>query len=176
MARNNDKMKSYKIIYLIGLILVVIIVVISLKQSKKQESNIQAKEEINEDEIINREKENITAKLQNMEERERMEFYCGIFLNNIENREYEKAYDLLYSEFKENYFPTLESFTHYVQKAFPKMIGVEHMNIERNGDVYVLWINIEDLLNGKPTDEKQEMNIVIQENDYNDFVMSFSVI
>ena len=82
----------------------------------------------------------------------------------------------IYSKFKENYFPTLESFEEYVQKVFPQMAGIEYENIERNGDVYVLWIKIADILNGKPTDEKQQMNIVIQENDYNDFVLSFSII
>ena len=54
------------------------------------------------------------------------------------------------------------------------MMDIEHENIERNGDVYVLWINIADALNGKPG-EKKQMNVVIKENDYNDFVMSFSV-
>ncbi len=175
MATKKGKINNYKIIYFMGLLFIVIIVAISLRQSKKQENNSQTQEE-NKEQIIHREKENIIAKLQTMEERERMEFYFGMFLNNIENGEYEKSYDLLYSKFKENYFPTLESFEEYVQKVFPQMAGIEYENIERNGDVYVLWIKIADILNGKPTDEKQQMNIVIQENDYNDFVLSFSII
>ena len=58
---------------------------------------------------------------------------------------------------------------------FSEMMDIKHENIERNGDVYVLWITINDAINGKPSDKKN-MNIVIKENDYNDFVISFSVI
>ena len=110
-----------------------------------------------------------------MEERDRMEYYFGKFLEKIENEEYEKAYGFLYQDFKNTYFPTLEDFTKYVQKTFSEMSDIEHENIERNGDVYVLWIRVGDVLNAKPN-EKKPMNIVIKENDYNDFVMSFSVI
>ena len=57
---------------------------------------------------------------------------------------------------------------------FPKMISLEHTNIERNGDVYVLWVTLNDPLASK--DSGVEMNFVIQENALNDFVISFTVI
>ena len=53
------------------------------------------------------------------------------------------------------------------------MFSVEHTNIERNGDTYILWVNIADSLNGKNT--KTEYNFVIRENELNDFELSFSV-
>ena len=118
---------------------------------------------------------NLILSLQNMEERDRMEYYAGIFLEYVENGEYEKAYNLLYEDFKKNYFPTLESFEKYLPTVFSEMSDIEHENIERNGDIYVLWLSITDAINGKPGEEKK-MNIVVQENDYNDFVISFSVI
>ena len=66
-------------------------------------------------------------------------------------------------------------FEKYARKTFPTMMNIQHENIERNGDVYVLWIYISDLVNGGPNNKKK-MNFVIKENDFDDFVMSFSVI
>ena len=177
MVKQNKKMKDYKLLYLgcILIILIVIAISFSFNPEKKTDDSISASNITTEEQVEEFENENITAKLKKMEERERMEFYFGIFLEHVENDEYEKAYELLYEEFKTNYFPTLESFEEYIEKTFSEMTDIEHENIERNGDVYVLWISITDAINGKPGEEKK-MNIVIKENDYNDFVMSFSVI
>lgn len=169
----NVKNKNKKIVYLVGILIVMILLFINLTSNHKEVPQDDA--ELTEEEVEQIEKDNIADALKDMEERDRMEYYCGMFLGYIEEEEYEKAYNLLYPEFKENYFPTLESFTEYVQNNFSEMSNIEHDNIERNGDVYVLWIYISDALNGKPG-EKKKMNIVIKENDYNDFVLSFSVI
>ena len=81
---------------------------------------------------------------------------------------------MLYDEFKENYFPTLESFEKYAKSKFPKFCSVEYVNVERNGNIYVLWVTIKNALSSDSP--ILEMNFVVQENDLNDFVMSFSVI
>lgn len=112
--------------------------------------------------------------LSGMGERDRMEYYVKSFIDAVENKEYEEAYDMLYDEFKENFFPTLSDFETYARKTFPTLCSIEHTNIERNGDVYVLWVNLSNALAGK--DSTIEMNFVIQENDLNDFVLSFTVI
>ena len=67
----------------------------------------------------------IIAKLQGMTERERMEFYLKMFLDFIENGEYEEAYALLYPQFKEDYFSTLEEFVGYVQKTFSDFAALD---------------------------------------------------
>ena len=177
MAKVN-KNKNSKIIYIIGGAILVIIIAINLilNNLQKNNENDNSQQEESEQQIEDAENEEIIEKLKNMEERDRMEFYFGMFLDYVENEQYDKAYDLLYSEFKKNYFPTLESFTEYAQKTFSEFANIKHENIERNGDVYVLWIYISDVLNDKQNEKGKEMNIVIQENDYNDFVMSFSVI
>ena len=172
-TKNNLK----KIIPIIIILLVIVTVAIIVNKTNKKNAEVTIITSQNgEDEA----EEDITEKnraktLENMKERDRMEYYFGIFLDYIENEEYEKAYNLLYPEFRDNYFPNLEDFTEYAKKTFPEMVSVTHENIERNGDVYVLWITISDTINGKPGEEK-EMNVVIQENDYGEFVMSFSVI
>lgn len=176
MANSKKKKNNKQIIYLIIIYLIIILIIFilfALFSSKKDK--IVENNEVTIEEIQAIEQDNITSKLQGMNERDRMEYYFGIFLEYVENEEYENAYNLLYSEFKKNYFPTLESFEQYIPTVFSDMTNIEHNNIERNGDVYVLWLYITDALNGKPG-EKREMKIVIKENDYNDFVLSFSVI
>ena len=175
MASKNHKKNPNKQLYIaIGIVAFLILLAILLQTSAKKKNTEFENEEPTPEELQSMEQASIDSTLQDMEERDRMEYYFGMFLHYIEDEEYEKAYDLLYPEFKENYFPTLDKFTEYVQNTFSDMMDIEHENIERNGDVYVLWINIADALNGKPG-EKKQMNVVIKENDYNDFVMSFSV-
>jgi len=148
-----------------------IILNISRKHKNEQTLEINVEEYQNED-LAN---ENVIAMLQNMKERDRMEYYFNEFLNYIETENYEKAYNVLYDDFKENYFPTLKDFEEYIPTIFSDMVTIKHTNFERNGEVYVLWISLNDAINGKPGEEK-EMNIVIKEEDYNNFVLSFSVI
>ena len=171
---SKSKKKNQKYIIIILVVFLVLLAIILQTNSKKSSVEYEDYEPTPE-EVESMEQDSITSALEDMEERDRMEYYFGIFLHYMENEEYEEAYELLYPEFKENYFPTLDKFTEYAQNTFSDMMDIEHENIERNGEVYVLWINIADAINGKPG-EKKQMNVVIKENDYNDFVMSFSVI
>lgn len=169
---NTDK----KLYFIIGIIiLVVMIVTIFVGKNKKDEIEIGDREEITEEELEEDKNQKLVAVLQDMEERERMEFYFSIFLSYVEEGKYEKAYQLLYEDFKNTYFPTLEDFENYIPTVFSEMSSIEHENIERSGDVYILWLSISDAVNGSP-DNKREMNFVIREIEYNDFEMSFSVI
>lgn len=163
----NKKNKKSKIYIILILIISMIIVFINMKKDKQ---------EILQEEKTAEEQENEmnTLAVQQMEERDRMEYYFGIFLEYVENQRYENAYNLLNEDFKQNYFPTIDLFKEYISNIFTEMSDIEHENIERNGDVYVLWIYVTDALNGKPG-EKKKMNFVIKENDYNNFELSFSV-
>ena len=170
--RLNGKMDNKKLKILIISFVVVIIFAIIITGKKPNDENY---ENMTEEEIAEAQEDEFdTERLEELEERDRMEYYFGKFLSYIEDEQYEKAYDMLYSEFKKNYFPTLEEFTEYAEKTFSDMSSIRHENIERNGDVYVLWIYVSDALNGKPGEET-EMNFVIRENDYNDVEVSFSV-
>lgn len=173
MIGNREKQRKNNIFIIILLICFLILLIFLLRNKKQVDKNEIIENEI---ESSNSNEENlIMNKLQKMDERDRMEYYFSIFLENIESGEYEEAYKLLDSKFKENYFPTLTEFSEYITKTFSEMSNINHINIERNGDVYILWIEITDAINGNANDKK-EMNVVIQENYYNDFVMSFSVI
>lgn len=120
--------------------------------------------------------ESDTEEIRTLSESNRMKRYIGNFLNNIEEGDYQKAYNILNAEFRSNYFPRIEDFKDYVDKNFKNnMLGVTYDNIERwgnnkTGNMYVIWITVADMAKGK-----KETNFVIIENDYNDYEMSFSV-
>lgn len=120
------------------------------------------------------EEEQELEKLQKMTERDRMEYYFSKFIKYIKDEEYTKAYNLLYPEFRDTYFKTVEDFRDYVKKLYPSSVGFAYNNIERQGYIYVLMIDIIDP--NKKVGEEKSQRIVIQENDFNDFVLSFQVI
>lgn len=129
---------------------------------------------LNDNSILETQKNIELDKLKNMTERARIEYYSTKFLNYIESGKYSEAYALLNSTFRRNYFSSSEKdFETYCKEKFPKMMDVKYSNIERNGDVYVLWLTITDAINGAKG-EGQEINIVVKENTYNDFELSFS--
>jgi len=173
MAKKKDKKQLKRIIICFSIILVILmiilIILISNNSKKKEIPEAQVQAEYKES------KENsVLEKLYKMTEQERMNYYCAEFIKLIDNKEYEKAYDLLYEEYKENYFPTFASFKKYAQDYFPDDIALTYKNIERLGSIYVMWVRINDTLNGSKYGHNFDMYIVIQENDYDDYVISFS--
>lgn len=120
-------------------------------------------------------KDDMKEKLMTMGERDRMEYYVSNFITLVESKKYEESYSLLYDEFKKNYFPTAGQFQSYAEKYFPSMASLDFTNIERNGDTYVLWVTITDVINGSKNDTGKEMNFVVRENEVNNIDLSFNV-
>ena len=114
------------------------------------------------------------ADLSGMSEQERMTYYCAEFFKKIDNGLYEEAYALLYTDYKENFFPTLDNFKKYFIDYFPSDFSLDYTNIERLGSIYVMWVSVKDTVNGSRYGKNFDMNVVVQENDLNDFVISFS--
>ena len=165
--------KEQKIIIAVVAILIVIMFIISVaKKAVVPEEELTEEQKI---ELIKQEQKQETIdKLVNMTERDRIEYYCSEFIRNIDNGNYKSAYAVLNSKFKENYFKTEEEFISYVQTHFPKEIAIEYNNIERNGNTYVLWLNVSNAL-AVDSSKYDEMNVVIRENAVHDFELSFSV-
>lgn len=164
------------ILILVAVILITINIIVYMKIYLIPNSNINnstIKEESNEIDINKADEEVVLEKLKSMSERDRMEFYFSEYATYIEDGAYEKAYDLLYPEFKNNFFPTLEKFEEYAKKIYPEFMTFSYNNIDRQGYIYVLNIDIIDIDN---KDNKKSHRVVIQENDFNDFVLSFQVI
>lgn len=165
--------KEQKIIIVIVAILIVVMFIISVaKKAVVPEEELTEEQKI---ELIRQEKKEATIdKLANMKERDRIEYYFSEFIRAIDNQNYENAYNVLNEEFKQKYFKTQEEFTSYVKSYFPNEIAVDYNNIERNGNTYVLWVNISNALSADST-RKKEMNVVIREYAIHDYEMSFSV-
>lgn len=180
MAKKKSINQELIMKFVVAILVVVIILVIILILNLLKSSQTTVKEEtITESvvvtpETVQEEKDNSEIELlKSMNERNRIEHYVTKFINYAENGEYENAYKLLNKKYKETYFPTESSFREYACQTFSKMLDVEFVNFERNGDIYVSWVSLADSINGSP-EEKKEFNFVIKENDFNDFELSFS--
>ena len=151
------------ILLVILIILITVVGILNKKEESASNPNIKISNGVIETDVNYEETENMIReeKLSGMLERDRMEYYVSNFINLLEKKEYEKAYGLLYEDFKAQYFPTA-------------MMNLEFTNIERNGDVYVLWVNMQDAINGNKN-ELEEYNFVVRENAINDVDISFSV-
>lgn len=177
--KKNDK-TQVKVINIIMTVLAILIIISTVlsnmsENSNKEEQKINVTSSSNKEEKESKVRQMDLEKLKKMGERDRMNYYFSYFVDLIENKAYETAYGMLYSEFKENYFNNLNQFIEYATVTFPKMANLNYTNIERNGDIYVLWVEVTDVLNGRK-DEKTEINVVIRENDFADIEMSFTVI
>ena len=174
--------KTDIVLILIILILIIINLILYLKKEIKTNQDdtyqlstvLSEKKQQNEQIQIPQTNEEIIKKLSTSNERDRMEYYCGEYFKHIEKHEYEQAYNLLYTEFKQKYFPTIEEFEEYVKKTYPKAWALDYDDITRQGDIYVLRLKIYDVLGSRENEKIQR--IVIKENYYNDFVISFQVI
>ena len=188
MIKDNSKFnKTDMLLVLIILILIIVNIILYVKnfiqpkQENVSQTNTQTNQTSNnkqseesEEIIVPKNNEELIEKLSTQNERERMEYYCGIFFKHIENGEYDEAYNLLYTEFKTKYFPTVEEFEEYAKKTYPSDCGLQYDDITRQGDIYVLKLNILDILGSK--NDSKSQRIVVKEKNYNDFVISFQVI
>lgn len=171
--------KKIKIILLIILALILLAINIMVyisnnDKSKIKENDNQINTIIEHNIATEEETENSRKEMLNeYSEATRMKTYVGQYLSYIDSEKYEDAYNLLYQNFKNTYFKTLVDFENYAKEKYPSEIMAEYTNMNKEGNIYILSVKIQD-----PTNKEYktlEQNIVIQENDLNDFVLSFNV-
>lgn len=165
-------MKNKKTIITLMIICIILAIIISLiilsikkdneaKPNVPSENHIETAEEKNAREI---------EELKKLGETTRMQFYISKYISYIEEGDYENAYNLLYDEFKQNYFKTQEEFTSYIKNKYSDIITLDYEKTERLGPYYVVTVNFKDLIN----DTKNYTQLfVLKENGFNDFVLSF---
>ena len=173
----KNKKKVIIVIILVCLLLLSVIfsVLVAIKNNTRNvqgsignelELGWRTEEQLEEAEIV---------QLKNMTEKKRMQTYFSKYLSYMEEENYEQAYNLLYDEFKQNYFPTIEEYIEYVEKTYPKMLLVNYENMERQGKYFILDTTITGT-NEQGETVKIEQKFIVYEKDYNDFMMSFNVI
>lgn len=185
-------MENKKIVRVIGMIIIIILIIIlflivtwnNLKKQKVSDSNsniIQNNTESNYQIDVNtmteeekKENEKIIKRLKKSSETERIRTYLGTYFKYIEKKDYDSAYKLLYPKFKENYFQTVEDFKKYIEELnLPEMLMIDYDDIYMQGEYYIVTVNIGDLLNRAAL--KQEKTLILQENGYNDYYISFKM-
>lgn len=174
MAAKRSKKSNSKLNIVIIAVVLILILVFLIIISRRKEFPSNPEEMAKADaEYQEKRDEGIKKDLYNKSEQERMQYYCANFFQLVDSNNYEKAYELLYGDYKENYFPTLNNFKRYFQENFPSDFALSYTNIERLGDIYVLMVSVKDTVNGS-YGHNFDMYVVLQENELNDYVLSFS--
>jgi hypothetical protein len=182
--KKKKKNNNMLVVAITILLILSIIIIITIKSNKKEENNnIIINQTVTNSQDEETSEEIQTDEIKTLSETKRMKRYIGIFFDNIEAGNYETEYNKLNEEFKNNYFPTLNSFKEYVDKYFnTKYLGVTYDNVERlgnekTGNMYVVWITTANLYMKKLSEDEEleATNFVIVEHDYNNYELSFSV-
>lgn len=85
---------------------------------------------------------------------EQIENIVDTYFNYCNNKEYEKAYNLITDDCKKNNYPTLESFTGYINEVFEgkkKIYNIQSYSIVNNKYIYNIRI-LDDILANGTTD------------------------
>lgn len=176
----KDQRKNMILIIAV-LVLVVINIIILIIHFSKTTNNESNNTVANQEQTVTPSQKPIEEKT----EQERIQGYARDFYINIDNKEYEKAYNVLNGDFKDKYFPTLASFIEYVDKYIGtgeltiNFNNIERLGNEKTGNLYILWVNVKDVLGSikktSDSDEEQYTNVVILEKGFDDYELSFSV-
>ena len=121
IKKKNNNNKYIVIVAIVAIaMLATLCVIISLiipKQNNKESKSgsSQTTSSNNTSETISPEDE-----IKSLSESNRMKRYIGIFFENIEQENYQEAYNKLNEDYKSNYFSTLQEFTDYAKENFKK--------------------------------------------------------
>lgn len=106
------------------------------------------------------------------------------FILMINNQDYQKAYDLLDENFKNNYFKTVDDFKRYMSIKAYKYNSLEFTSFNVTGNIYSCGASVSDLTGGLREDSTKgdggsgyiyEWTFYIQLEGDRDFVISFDV-
>lgn len=144
-------------------------------EKKVEKQNIQFAEQLKQQQQQKEEQDNIDE-LPDVPENDgqRVGTYIGEYISLLNKKEYEKAYALLNTGFKEINFPTLDSYIEYASKKYSRQKVVEYNKFKLEGFVYVVDTTIKDLaIYSQP----QEFNQVFrfQETEPGVFNLSFGI-
>lgn len=165
--KEKNKKKIIKTMILLCSILIVclllLLFVIQFIKPKEQEEKMVTQEE---------REESVTDYVRNRNEKERMQVYLAEYLKHLERKEYELAYELLYPQFKQNYFPSKKDYIDYVEANYSDLMMVNYEDIQRQGNYYILTVTITNL---GEIENSISQKFILYENGLNDYTLSFQV-
>lgn len=163
--KKTQKLKKV-IIFLIITVLMIGLLLLVLLLGKQNTEEGKTEEQIQEEKMQEEQKKSLKSK----GESQRMQEYLVTYLNYIETKQYEKAYNLLYPNFKELYYPDLEFYTQYVKNNYFSVMRIEFEDIQRQGEYYILSVTLLDIMDDL---HSKKQKFVIYEKGLNDFTLSF---
>ena len=137
------KKKNRILLLIIVLVLILIISILILNSQKSKQTATEAKNTSTTTYFEDSNKE----KLSEMTEKERITFYFSKYIEYIENGNFEEAYNMLYGEFKNTYFKTLESFEDYIETKYPEIMAINYVSFQTEGPYYIISVKVEDIIN-----------------------------
>lgn len=176
-------MKSKKIRIFLGIAIVIIVIIliilinINSQVDDKTESNVEYTSNKEKDKETSEEEttEEIVSKLKKKTEAERIKSYLGSYFRYVEKKDYNSAYNLLYQDFKNNYFSTIEEYKKYMEEQdWPELLTIDYDTINTQGDLYIVTVRIGNMTARSET-QKIEKTFIIKENDYNNYYISFKI-
>lgn len=156
------------ILIIIAVILVIIINILSSNKNQNENTTNEDNNVIYEEELSKARDEVVGAKT----ETSRIKAYVGQYFSCLEEKDYQKAYDMLFDNFKNNYFTSLEQFEQYVEDKYPDNIVLNYTDIDREGYIYIATVDVIDGLN---ISNSFTQRIVVKENALNEFNISFQM-
>ena len=165
MITIRKQKKNNNIKYIVAIILIAIIMIINLiviiRLTKKPKSANQANNSISSESNNDDTEEDSGSReddVKSLPETLRIKRYIGFFLEDIENGDYQSAYDVLNEDFKKTYFTNLDEFKEYADKNFNSSImtltydNVERLGNSKTGNMYVVWVTISNMFQSKLKD------------------------
>lgn len=141
---------------------------------KDKQNNLSIEEKDLQEEVVEETDEEKLLDLKSMTEVERIKKYFSQYINYVDKKEYDKAYECLYGEFKQKYFGTKEDYEKYIDETYPEYFGIEYSNVTRQGTYYILTVKIYNALDDSVT-KYLEQSFVVYETEVGKFYLSFQV-
>lgn len=120
--------------------------------------------------------QNLVNRVRDKEEHERFKIYLGDIIKNLKNKEYETVYNKLNDNYKEKYFKTQDEFISYVENKLPQNMIVNHTNIERIDNYYIITVDLVNSRDYNDIKNRKNMYFVFREYGFDDYNFSFSKI
>ena len=159
--KKKKKILKIVIISLCIILLIIAILLFIVFKKYKQEQGQKTPEQIKQEQIKD---------LKTKNEVQRMQQYLVTYLKYIEQKQYDKAYELLYPEFKEHYYPDLDFFIAYVENTYYDIMRIDFQDMQRQGEYYILTVELVDITDNL---NSKEQKFIIYEKAANDFTLSF---